>query len=121
MAVSHQIIDETLVLARPSGAAAIGNPRRLHDLVVAHVIDYADEAVIEHRYRLVQRLFQCRHGGAPCRPGLAALARDLILLLPREPHTFLSSLHSGMPWDCFAPPAALYSQCRATAYGDKRL
>jgi hypothetical protein len=50
MAVSDQIIDEPPVLADLAGAAAIGNPRRLHDRrIVTHIVDDANEAAIEHR------------------------------------------------------------------------
>jgi hypothetical protein len=43
-----------------------------------------------------------------------------VLLLRPEPH-LSSSLEHGTSGDCFDPRAALYSHCRATDYGDKRL
>ena len=65
VAVPHQIVDQAAILADPLGAAAVGDARRLHDRgVVAHVVDDADEAVVEHRQRLVEDFLERRHGGA---------------------------------------------------------
>ena len=53
--VAHQVVDQAAVVADLLGAAAVGHPRRLHDRgVVAHVVDDADEAVVEDRERLVE-------------------------------------------------------------------
>ena len=68
--VAHQVVDQAAVVADLLGAAAVGDPRRLHDGgVVAHIVDDADEAVVEHRDRLVEQLLERRHGGAPRRGG----------------------------------------------------
>ena len=62
VAVAHQVADEPTVVAQLGGAAPVRHPRRLHDgTVVAHVVNDADEAVIEHRGRLEQHLFEGRH------------------------------------------------------------
>ena len=48
--VTHQIVDQAAILADLPGAPAVGDARRLDDrAVVAHVVDDADEAVVEHR------------------------------------------------------------------------
>ena len=78
----HQIIDQALILADPPGAATVGDARRLHHRrIVAHIVDDPHKAVIEHRQRLVQDLLERRYRGASGRRGLAAPARDLVLLL----------------------------------------
>ena len=121
MTMSHQIIDEPLILTRPSGAATVGNARGLHDRrIVAHVVDDADKAAIQHRQRLVQYLLQGRHGGAPGRPGLGALTPTSSCCsgVSRIPS---STLEDGTSRDCLGPPAVLSLHCRATDYGDKRL
>jgi hypothetical protein len=53
VAVPHEIVDQPAILADLLGAAAVADPCRLHHRgVVAHVVDDADETVIEHRDRL---------------------------------------------------------------------
>src|SRR6516162_2644315 len=88
--VTHQIVDESPVLADLSGPAAIGDSRRLNDSsVVTHVIDNADKTVIEHRQRLAKDLLQRRHRGAQRLAGFAPLGGDFILLLWRKPHSLI--------------------------------
>ncbi len=78
----HQVIDQPLILADPPGAAAVGDAGRLHDRrVVAHVVDDADKAVIQHRQRLIKDFLECRHRGAPRLQHVATLRGDLGLLL----------------------------------------
>ena len=62
--VAHQVADQSGILLYPLGAAAIGDPGRLHDgVVISHVVDDADEAVIEDRNGLIQQGLERRHGG----------------------------------------------------------
>ncbi len=85
--MAHQVIDQPGVVLHPPGAAAVGDARRLHDRpVIAHVVDYPNEAVIEHRLRLVEDLLQSRHGGPPRLGAGRALRLDLGLLLRGELH-----------------------------------
>jgi hypothetical protein len=87
MPMAHQIADQRLVLADLLGAAAIGDAGRLdHRIIVAHIVDDADKAVIEHRDRLVEDLFQRRHCGTPSRGDDLPLAGDLLLLLGGDRH-----------------------------------
>jgi len=96
--VTHQVADQAGVLADLLGPAAIGHPRRLdHRSVVAHIVDHTDEAVVEHRERLVQDVLQRRHGRPSRWNGIAALLIDFVALLWRERH--------GVPG--FKSPAAL--------------
>ena len=47
MRVTHQVPNQPAVLAHGLGALSVGDPRRLHDaLVAAHVVHQAHEAVI---------------------------------------------------------------------------
>jgi hypothetical protein len=86
MAVSHQIVDEPLVLTDLAGAAAVGHAGRLHDrCVVAHVIDDADKSVIENGQRLVKDRFERRHSGTTRLMRCALLRSDFLLLLCRQP------------------------------------
>ena len=49
MAVPHQIADQSAVVGDLPRARPVADPRRLDDrLVVAHRVDEADEAVVEH-------------------------------------------------------------------------
>jgi hypothetical protein len=85
--VAHQVVDQPAVLADLLGAAAVGDARRLHDGgVVAHVVDHPDEAVVEHRDRLVENLLE-RRRDRPQRL-LRAVARlvDFSLLVAGEGH-----------------------------------
>ena len=87
VAMPHEIIDEAAILANPPRAAPVGDARRLHDrAVIAHIVDDPDKAVIEHRDRLVEDLFERRDGGPASRPRLAARRGDLLLLLRRQGH-----------------------------------
>ena len=61
-------------------------PRLHHRRVVAHVIDDPDEAVIQHRERLVERLLQARRHGASGGGGFGTLAVDLGLLVFAQGH-----------------------------------
>ena len=83
--VAHEVADEAAVAPPPLAAAAVGDARRLHDgLVVAHVVDHADETVVEHRHGFEQELFQRRDRGAPGGVRLGALLGDVGLLLGRD-------------------------------------
>src|ERR1700756_2925033 len=91
MAMPHQVVDETAVFADLLSATAVRDPRRLHDSrVVAHVIDDAHEAVVEHRQRLVEDFLQRRYGSAPGLAALATLDLDFSVLLPTERHGCLT-------------------------------
>ncbi len=88
MPVAQQIVDQAGIAARLLGALAVGDARRLHHRrIVAHVVDHANEAVIEHRQRLVEDFLQRRHGDAPGRrPGLALVAHlGLLRLVEKAP------------------------------------
>ena len=83
----HQILDEAAVLVHALGALAVGDACRLHHRrIVAHVIDDADEAVVEHGNRRVENLLERRHGGAA--RGLRRVGEriDLGLLFGGERH-----------------------------------
>ncbi len=85
--MAHQVLDKPAVLADLLGALAVGDAGRLHDRrIVAHVIDYAHEAMIQHGRRLVEDRLQRRHRGAAGRLRLGALPVDLGLLLGRQRH-----------------------------------
>ena len=64
MPVPHQIADQTFVIADMFGARAIGHARGLHDGgVIAHIVDHADKAVIQHLMCAIQmRLHPLGHG-----------------------------------------------------------
>ena len=65
MTMPHQILDEAAILVHALRALAVRDARRLHHCrIVAHVIDHANEAVIEHRQRREENFLECRHGGA---------------------------------------------------------
>jgi hypothetical protein len=70
----------------PLRAAAVGDARRLHHRgVVAHVVDDAHEAVVEHREGLVEDLLDRLDGGAAGRGGGGPELVDLGALRVREP------------------------------------
>ena len=82
---AHQVIDQAAIGADLPGAAAIGDARGLHDRgIVAHVVDHAHEAAIEHRQGLVEDLLERRRHRAPGRRRLLAQGVDLALLLGTE-------------------------------------
>ena len=57
VAVPHQIVDQAAILADLLGAAAVGHARGLHHGgIVAHVIDHAHEAMVEHRQEFQREL-----------------------------------------------------------------
>jgi hypothetical protein len=82
MTHAHEVIDQAAVVRDALGAAAIGDARCLYDGgIVAHVVDHPDEALIEHRQRLVQKILERRDRSAPGRNGLlGAQSFDLCLL-----------------------------------------
>ena len=81
----HEIANEAAVASLPLAAAAVGDARRLHDgFVVAHVVDHAHEAMVEHRHGLEQQIFECRDRRAPSGMRLCALLGDAGLLLGRD-------------------------------------
>ena len=87
VAVAHEVVDQPPVLAHPLGALAVGDPRRLHDRpVIAHVIDDADEAVVQHRQRLIKDFLEFGHGRAPGLGAGGALRFDLFKLFRGEGH-----------------------------------
>jgi hypothetical protein len=87
MAMAQQVVDKALVLAHLLGALAVGDARRLHDRgVVAHVVDDAHEAVVEHRDGLVENLLQRWHGGAARRLSRVGEGVDLGLLFGGKRH-----------------------------------
>ena len=62
--VAHQIADQPAILADPPGAAAVGDARGLnHGGVVAHVVDDADEAMVEDRDGPVEQVLHGRNSG----------------------------------------------------------
>ena len=93
--VPHQVADQPGILADPARAAAVDDPRRLHDgRVVAHVVDDADEAVIEHRHGVVEHA-----PPAPARwrarvAAVCARALDFGLLVGGERHRLPPSIRA---------------------------
>lgn len=60
--VAHQIPDKSAIFADPFCARAIRNARRLHDRVVrAHVVDDANEAVVQDRQASAENGIEIRH------------------------------------------------------------
>src|SRR3546814_15388474 len=103
--VPQQIADQAGILMHPAGVAAVGDTRGLHHrAVVAHIVDDADEPVVEHGYRPVQNLLQRRHRGAPRRGSLGALALDLVVLAGGQRHG--SSTFGRPPSTTRRPPPA---------------
>jgi hypothetical protein len=81
VAMAHQIPDQAAILIRGTGAAAIGNARRLHNgSVIAHVINHPDKAVIQHRQGFEQHGFQRRHARAARWCLIRARGGDFLLL-----------------------------------------
>ena len=94
--VPHQIADQPGIFGSPPSAAAIGHAGGLHDgVVVAHIVDDADEAVIQHRHRLVQHGFQCRHGRAQRFGAAGALGGDFGELGVCQAHAVFPGLPGG--------------------------
>ena len=55
VAMAQEVADQRAVLPHMPRACAVGDPRRLHDGgIVAHVVNHADEAVVEHVEALVE-------------------------------------------------------------------
>jgi hypothetical protein len=93
----HEIVDETAILADLLGAAAVAHPCGLHHGgIVAHVVDDADEAVIEHGQRLVENLLQRRGDGTQGRLGTGSGLVDFSLLVAREGHRFVVLVCAGL-------------------------
>ena len=67
VAVPHQIIDKPFDLRSLLCSAAVRHARRLNDCrVVAHIVDDADESVIQNRERFVKNILQRGNGRALC-------------------------------------------------------
>src|SRR5260221_3934181 len=63
--MAQQVAQEPAVLPRATGTPAVRHTGRLHDrLIVAHVVDEAHEAVIEHGNRLPDLGVERGNGGA---------------------------------------------------------
>ncbi len=134
--VPHEIVDEAAILADLLGAAAVAHPRGLHDGgIVAHVVDDADEAVIEHGQRLVEDFLQRRGDGrrvgwAPARAwsisacwslergigSLSLFAPDFMGVAGRP----AMGKYPGLTPPSKSRAKRLYRTCRETDYGDKR-
>ena len=109
--MAHQVADEARILAHLARAAAVGNPRRLHDRgVVPHVVDHPDEPVIEDGKRPVEQRLERRDAAAERGAGGFPLGRDLGLLLRGHGHGNPSKTGGG----------TLDRRCRLAGYGDKR-
>ena len=110
VAVPHEIVDQAAVLADLLGAAAVGDARGLHDGgVVAHVVDDADEAVVEHRQRLEKNLLQRRRDSAAASLRAAARLVDFSLLVGGEGHLFVV-----LRW-----PRTLWAAGRSLPWGNR--
>ena len=82
VAVAHEVVDQPGVVAGLARALAVRNAGRLdHRRVVAHVIDDADEAVVEDGDRLEKDFLKGRHRGAPGLVAIHPLGLDLGPLL----------------------------------------
>jgi hypothetical protein len=97
VAVPQQVMDQPGIAAGLLGALAVGHPRRLHDgAIVAHVVDHAHEAVVEHRDRLVEDLFEPRRRGpAGLIAGVAKLPDFGLLGLGQEPGIWYLRAHDA--------------------------
>ena len=85
MPVAHQIPDQSCILRDPPCALTVGDPRRLHDRsIVTHVVDDADEAVIQDRDRAIEDFLERLDGGSASDMVLSALSLDLGKLLRGE-------------------------------------
>jgi hypothetical protein len=97
VAVPHQIVDEAAILADLPGAAAVADPRGLHHGgIVAHVVDDADEAVIQHRQGLVEDFLQRRSDRTQRRLGAGPRLVDFSLLVAGEGHRFVVLVCAGL-------------------------
>src|SRR5690625_1307029 len=87
MAMAHQVADQPAVFLHPLGASAVGDASRLDDrCIVTHVVDDANEAMIENRQRRVEDFLQRRHARTPCCVGLGTQPLYLILLFRGQGH-----------------------------------
>ena len=87
MPVPQEVVDQPAILAHLAGAAAVGHARRLHyRRVVAHVVDHAEEAVVEQRHWLEENLLQRRHGRPQRRGAVVSRLADLSFLGVAEEH-----------------------------------
>ena len=89
----HQIADEPAILVQLLGPTAVGDAGRLHHgRIVAHVIDDADEAMIEHRQRLEQQRLQGGNGGTPRLEALRLRGLDIVRVRVVHPPLLASGL-----------------------------
>ena len=81
--MTHEIVDQTAILRDLARAPAVGDAGGLHHRpVVAHIVDDADEAVVEHRNRLIENLLERRHARPARLAQAGAEGVDFGLLLP---------------------------------------
>ena len=86
----HEISDQSGILTDLPGALSIGNPSGLNDCrIVAHIVDHANESVVEDRQRLEQDVLKRRHGGPPRLMDVLPLLLDLGALFWRDGHRWL--------------------------------
>ncbi len=65
VAVTHQVTDQPPILMHLLGALPIRDPRRLHHrVIISHVVDHPDEAVVQNGEGLSQDGLHCLHPGA---------------------------------------------------------
>ncbi len=88
--VAHQVADQPFVVLHRFGAFAVGHARRLTDRgIVAHIVDDADEAVVEHVVGFVKVPFHPFGHRAQRGFGIAAQCVDFGLLVWGDGHVFL--------------------------------
>ena len=81
----HEVADQSTILVHLARAAAVGDARRLHDgRVVAHVVDHAHEAVVEHRQDVEENVLERWHGRPPRLVHERARGCDLVARLIRD-------------------------------------
>ena len=85
--MAHEVADQPGILGHAARPASVGDARRLHDCrVVAHVVDDADEAVVEYRRGLEQHVLERRHGRAAGLGAKRALSLDVGKLVRSQGH-----------------------------------
>jgi hypothetical protein len=59
--MTHEIVNQTLVILNLLGSLAVGDPSSLHDgAIIPHVINHTNEAVIQNRELVPEDIIQSR-------------------------------------------------------------
>ena len=93
--VAHEVADQAFVVGDGLGALAVRDPRGLRDGgVIAHVVDEAHEAVVEHRDGLIEVRLHGGDGGAQRWMRVCAGLVDLGFLFWCQRHLFPQCVES---------------------------